>query len=262
VIARLATAFLAVGLLAHEGRGRLDDVAGPWSVLERWAAGRELAREGALQTRVACGEFAAVVEARRGRYALPPPPDLDQLFWHLYLKHPPSESRTRLAVLASPVVSRLAGELDAGGKALRPAALLERCIGAASGDLPLAVLACHDFSKELALRSRTGGIGARERRLAERLAPWRTDPLAPSGAADPIGPVYHLFAAMTAGVWGPSPWTGRLAEYGEAWLRVTRQNLDAPDPEKGEADRCGANVAFLIRRRAAPARRAVNMTPP
>jgi hypothetical protein len=146
-------------------------------------------------------------------------------------------------------VSRLRRELEGPGPRLAAADLLDRCAGAADGDLPLGVLACHDFLKDVALEAR--GAPSRSApeavaRIRSRLAPWRQGCCTPDGEPDDLGPLYHLFAAMTAGVWGGTPWMGRLAEWREAWRRTARRGDDRPDPEKAEADRCGANAAFLV----------------
>ena len=69
--------------------------------------------------------------------------------------------------------------------------------------------------------------------------------VAPAGYYDKLGPLYHLFSALTAGVWG-GPHFSRLATVGEAFLRTTGFENDHPDPEKGEADICGASVAKWI----------------
>lgn len=110
------------------------------------------------------------------------------------------------------------------------------------------VLACHNLLKDVTLEGRRVSSSVPEAlgRIASRLEPWRAAPRSPSGGYDKLGPLYHLFAAMTAGVWGGSPWFARAAEYCEAALRLAHHGFDRPDPEKGEADRCGANVAFLI----------------
>jgi hypothetical protein len=168
---------------------------------------------------------------------------------HLETRERPALSGSPFAVPTSRAVSRLRRELEEAGPRLEPADLLDRCIDAAEGNLPLGILACHNFLKDVTLQARGAPFGSPPEaivRIRSRLVPWRQDGCTPDGEPDELGPLYHLFATMTAGVWGGTPWMGRLAEWREAWRRAARRGEDRPDPEKAEADRCGANAAFLV----------------
>ncbi|MBI5487476.1 MAG: FHA domain-containing protein [Deltaproteobacteria bacterium] len=134
-----------------------------------------------------------------------------------------------------------------------PGQLLGICLRECGGNVNLAVLACHNFLKEVTHQGRYQGLNVSEQwaEPVSRLLTWRTGDVSPAGAYDKMGPLYHLFAAMTAGVWfnGLSA-GGYAASTAEALLRIFSHGGDRPDPEKGQADACGATIATLVRAQA------------
>jgi hypothetical protein len=249
----------ALAAAAPRGTPSLDDLDAPAIRIERRLASRAHGADatGAAARparRAQCAALAAVIR-RRGE-GRPPPRlgSLGDLVLHLETGERPALSSSPFAAATSRAVSRLRRELAGPGPRLEPADLLDRCTDAADGDLPLGILACHDLLKDLALQARAAPHRSPPEavvRIRSRLAPWRQGCCTPDGEPDDLGPLYHLFAAMTAGVWGGTPWMGRLAEWREAWRRTARRGEDRPDPEKAEADRCGANAAFVVLRPAA-----------
>jgi hypothetical protein len=233
-----------------------DDLDGPAIRIERWMAARghggaAIGDPARSARRAQCAALAAVIRRHGGARRPPRPGSLGDLLLHLETRERPALSSSPFAAATSRAVSRLRRELERPGPRLGPADLLGRCIDAADGDLPLGILACHDFLKDVTLRARGASLRSPPQdvvRIRSRLAPWRQGCCTPDGEPDDLGPLYHLFATMTAGVWGGTPWMGRLAEWREAWRRTARRGEDRPDPEKAEADRCGANAAFLVRR--------------
>lgn len=135
-----------------------------------------------------------------------------------------------------------------------PAGMLRICIEAAGGNVPKGVLACHNFLKDITYLGRdyvetpeSNPMPERFGEVARRLLTWRSGDTNPAGVYDKMGPLYHIFAAMTAGTWATSSIGGHAAAAGEALLRTFRHGGDTPDPEKGAADDCGAAVASIIR---------------
>jgi hypothetical protein len=83
---------------------------------------------------------------------------------------------------------------------------------------------------------------------ASHLASWREGSnLTPAGVYDKIGPLYHIFAAMTAEVWFPTQFGGDIAVNGEALLRTFQLIGDHPDMQKALADGCGENAGQWLR---------------
>ncbi|MBI5502708.1 MAG: FHA domain-containing protein [Deltaproteobacteria bacterium] len=134
-----------------------------------------------------------------------------------------------------------------------PGQFLGICLRECNGNVNLAVLACHNFLKEVTHQGRYQGLNVSEEWAAPvaKLLTWRTEDVSPAGHYDKMGPLYHLFAAMTAGVWfnGLSA-GGYAAATAEALLRTFSHGGDRPDPEKGQADACGATIATLVRAQA------------
>lgn len=158
----------------------------------------------------------------------------------------------RNAVVASP--SRLA-----------PADMLKLCIDATDGNVPVAVMACHNFLKEVTYAGREQPIDRMKDGYAavvSKLMPLRTDDVAPSGYYDKMGPIYHVFAAMAAGVWSQHPVLGNAAASGEALLRIAQRGGDRPDPEKSAADDCGVDAGWAIRKHEAGSWRGSLPPPP
>lgn len=187
--------------------------------------------------------------------------DTLRVFWTATL---PSQARIRSRVLESTV-------------ALGPADLLTIAVEENGGDAAIGVLAAHNFLKELTNEGRdmvrenfgdpfTGQIvvGTKLRgdparaaayqtaardgggEVASHLQAWRSADRSPSGAYDKLGPLYHVFAAMSAAALMPSIDGGSIAVAGEALMRASGITGDVADPEKGLADHCGADVGRSI----------------
>lgn len=172
------------------------------------------------------------------------------------------------------------------GKLLSPAEVLSIAIEANGGNILEGILAAHNALKDIAYFGRrdygepglkwfayegrrffdsrsletwteararlhlegkpVGKVHEKWGTAASHLEPWRATPYSPSGRYDKMGPLYHIFAAMTARTWG---WNrdigdarinlGYVAINGEAMLRTIRFNTDTPDGEKAAADLCG-----------------------
>ncbi len=87
------------------------------------------------------------------------------------------------------------------------------------------------------------GLPERHGRLASQLLPWRSRP-----SKDKLGPLYHVFAALSAGVLTGDARFAWLAVSGESALRIIGLGGDRPDPEKALADRpYGARGELTIR---------------
>jgi len=249
-----ATASVVVaGLVAVAGSGApaLGDLDGPAVRIERRVARLSYGvdRPAATETSARCAALTPVLQRRAGRYRLPRGGPVRELLLYLDSRESPARAGSAFARSTATPVAAMRRHLRRDGPPLGPAALLERCLDAAGGDVPLGILTCHNVLKEVALEGRASAPGAASEdsaRIAARLEPWRRNPRTPDGEHDKLGPLYHLFATMTAGVWGGTPWLGRLVEWGEAGRRIAGLGRDRPDPEKGEADRCGANAAFLV----------------
>ncbi|MBI2892600.1 MAG: hypothetical protein HYY06_03550 [Deltaproteobacteria bacterium] len=127
-----------------------------------------------------------------------------------------------------------------------PAGMLRICLDTYQGNVPMAVLACANYVKDATMRGRYAPFNEIPQDAADtaaRLQPWRMGDTAPGGYYDKMGPLYHIFAAMTAGVWMTSSLGGEVAAVGEGFLRQFGTQGDPVDADKGMADRCGADVA-------------------
>jgi hypothetical protein len=136
---------------------------------------------------------------------------------------------------------------------LSPADVLKISIDANGGNIPLGVLAAHNYLKQIKYQ------GIHDYHVAQpfppdqglpasHLASWREDSnITPAGEYDKMGPLYHIFAAMTAGVWFPTRLGGDIAVNGEAMLRSFQLLKDNPDMQKAAADACGDNAAVWLR---------------
>ena len=136
-----------------------------------------------------------------------------------------------------------------------PAEFLRICIVANGNNVPLGVLAAHNYLKEDTYFARDSWdfrnrMPENAGQTASHLAPWRQDPIAPGGYYDKMGPLYHVFAAMTAAVWGYGQFgavdLGKIAIEGEAFLRAFRFGADQPDSPKAMADECGMEIGGWI----------------
>lgn len=134
-----------------------------------------------------------------------------------------------------------------------PAGVLKIAIEANGGNVPLGILAAHNFLKETTYAGRdtydgTGKLPEEHGKIAGRLQSWRQDSnVTPAGVYDKMGPLYHIFAAMTAGSFFPTGIAGDAAISGEAFLRSMRIGADRADSEKADADQCGADIASWLR---------------
>lgn len=138
---------------------------------------------------------------------------------------------------------------------LSPAAYLQIAIDANNGNVALGVLAAHNYLKDITYAGRdsetlaSGTVSPKQAGPMSRLETWRrSSSTSPAGFYDKGGSLYHIFASMTAAVWGP---TGlrQTAVTGEALLRVLGGVGifgDVPDPEKGKADQCGSSTGAWI----------------
>ena len=160
---------------------------------------------------------------------------------HLQEARAPSRTGDALWFATAGVRPELERRVEASSGPLSPAGLLALGVAAADGDLGIGVLACHDWLKDLTYTGRVIAprrMPERHGRLASQLLPWRSRP-----SKDKLGPLYHLFAALSAGVLTGDARFAWLAVTGESTLRVLGLGGDRPDPEKALADRCGARAA-------------------
>ena len=82
--------------------------------------------------------------------------------------------------------------------------------------------------------------------IAMKLRAWRSRDRSPSGTYHKMGPLYHVFAAMTSTTFLPHVQGGSIAVSGEALMRATGISGDVADPEKGQADSCGKAVGDAV----------------
>lgn len=158
-------------------------------------------------------------------------------FWNLTKD---SQDKIQSAVLAS------TGPLS-------PADLLKIAVDANGGNVPLGVLAAHNYLKQIKYQGLTEfkpghPFPAQWGEPAGHLASWRTESnINPAGEYDKMGPLYHIFAAMTAEVWFSTPVPGMAVIDAEAFLRTFRIGADRPDLEKAYADQCGVDAGLWLR---------------
>ena len=153
---------------------------------------------------------------------------------------------------------------------LTPAQVLKIAIDANGGNVPMGLLAAHNYLKNLAYLGReyadpgklddnwmpvaTKPVPPLTGQPVAHLEPWRqADPANPSGRLDKMGPIYHIFAAAVAGAWGyESVNSGAVVAAGEALLRAGFGIFagDVPDRQKGLADECGARLGSAVLARA------------
>ncbi|MFA5987681.1 MAG: hypothetical protein WC797_03475 [Candidatus Paceibacterota bacterium] len=193
-----------------------------------------------------------------------------RLFWTAVL---PSQEIIKKAILGSE-------------KRLSPAEVLKIAVEANNGDVALGVLATHNFLKEMSndgrdiiaenlgnpftgelvpnvnIRSKVSDYSKTENgkllesdaklhggELASHLMPWRSKDRSLAGSYDKMGPIYHIFAAMTASTYFPHFKGGDIATLGEGLMRGLGElglTGDRMDPEKGLADNCGNSVGDQI----------------
>ena len=136
---------------------------------------------------------------------------------------------------------------------ISPAEFLKIAIDANNGNIPLGVLAAHNYLKEITYRGRTeyspsSGMPPEYGEPASRLRSWRQGTnITAAGEYDKMGPLYHIFAAMTGALWLPTSASGPAIASGEAFLRTFRVGSDRPDTPKAAADQCGIDAAAWLR---------------
>ena len=152
--------------------------------------------------------------------------------------------------LVEPSMDRIRDRLLAQRQQISPAQFLRISIEENDNNVPLGILAAHNFLKDITYRGRDTydhlGPGDHMTEFglpASKLQSWRQDSnIKPSiGTYDKMGPVYHVFAAMTAGYWLPSLVGGNVDNF-EAFLRTFRIGSDQPDAGEGRADECGVEI--------------------
>jgi hypothetical protein len=203
-----------------------------------------------------CEELRRVLAhyARAGKLALPgdSPWTNEELYEYLIAAGLPSANGRSFYPRVAKSQEVITAKVLDSKEPVSPAALLRIAIEAHRGDIPLGILAAQTWTKQLTNAGRAfpndaaanvpKDLGA----AAAKLETWRrSEPIDPAGSYDKLGPIYHLFSAMTAGVWGGTHFD-RFAIAGESILRSTGLTDDHPDPEKGEADVCGASVAQWV----------------
>lgn len=148
---------------------------------------------------------------------------------------------------------------------LTPGQVLQIAIDANGGNVPMGLLAAHNYLKNLAYLGRSYGDPPPEGKQkvvpttygqpASHLESWRQDGAAsPAGRLDKLGSLYHIFAAAVVYTWIPKTdeasdeSLGDYALAGEALMRSLAWPLasDLPDTEKGAADRCGGRLAATV----------------
>ena len=136
---------------------------------------------------------------------------------------------------------------------LSPAELLKIAIDANHGNLPLGILAAHNYLKDITYLGRHaykpgGAVPATYAEPASHLASWRqSDNITAAGEYDKMGPLYHIFAAMTGGLWLPTRAAGPGIAAAEEYLRTIRDGGDRPDTPKAAADDCGVEMSDWLR---------------
>jgi len=128
-----------------------------------------------------------------------------------------------------------------------PAQFLRIAIKANGDNVPLGMLAAHNYLKNITYLGRDSYASNRNMteygESASKLQSWRQDDnIKPSaGIYDKMGPIYHLFAGMTAAYWLPS-FLGENVDKAEGALRALKIGADLPDKEQSLADRCGIQI--------------------
>jgi len=175
-----------------------------------------------------------------------------QLVFHLFENDPPSVTNDYFWKLTADSMAEINIQVLASTEPLSPAQFLQIAIDANNGNIPLGVLAAHEYLKDKtklgrAEYSNLNKVSPEYAAMASHLQSWREgDNLTPIGMYDKMGPLYHIFAAMTAELWLPNRASGDAAITAEAYLRSSRTWDDRPDPQKGAADQCGVDVTHWL----------------
>lgn len=215
-----------------------------------------------------CGELHNLVATfPKDAFAFPPGNDWRNAELGLWLidGRIPSTTSDALWKMTEGTMEAVRAKVLASSGRLAPADMLKLCVETAGGNVPVGVMVCHNFLKEVTYAGREQPLDKMDPsygEIAGKLMPLRTDDVAPSGYYDKMGPIYHVFAAMAAGVWSAHPGLGNAAAAGEALLRASQRGGDRPDPEKGAADDCGVDVGWAIRKHEAGDYRGGPLPPP
>ena len=205
-----------------------------------------------------CGEFQKVLSsasklslARPGNYTYA------DLTGFLFFASSPQDGGPLwdLTAASMPAIAKRVLEQDVSKSGrISPAAFLQISVEANNGNVPLGVLAAHNYLKDITYKGRksetnpnnAGNVPKQFSEAMSKLETWRKDAAKnPTGEYDKGGPLYHVFAAMTTSVWGFGGM--RQGAIGaEAVLRTAGLGDDVPDPEKGLADQCGSAIGNWI----------------
>jgi len=171
----------------------------------------------------------------------------------LFAGSAPSQMGGRFSDLTEDSMEEIHDKLMDGDAQISPAEFLKISIDANKGNIPLGVLAAHNYLKNITYKGRTAyspksGMPEEYGGPASRLRSWRQGTnITPAGEYDKMGPLYHIFAAMTGALWLPTRASGPAIASGEAFLRTFRVGGDRPDTPKAAADQCGIDVAAWLR---------------
>jgi hypothetical protein len=169
------------------------------------------------------------------------------LAWWLYENKVPSDDANNY------YWREVAGSLDeiretilASDRPLSMAEVLRISIRANGGNVPMGILAAHNFLKDVThvgrLPQNMLNVPEDLGRIVGNLESWRHGSnVSPALEWDKMGPIYHVFAAATARAWCGAA-MGAVAVYGEAMLRSLGNMGDKVDAEKGDADICGREL--------------------
>lgn len=213
-----------------------------------------------------CAELGAVVAAYSA-FSLPDGYSKYRLARYLFNAEAPSLDPywPEFHAMTQHSMSAIDEKVLASTTPLTPGQVLQIAIDANGGNVPMGLLAAHNYLKDLSYLGRSYGDPSPEGkqelvptpygRPASHLESWRQDGATnPAGRLDKMGSLYHIFAAAVVKVWIPKmdqsseESLGDYAVAGEALMRSFLWPLtgDTPDTEKGAADRCGARLADTV----------------
>ena len=204
-----------------------------------------------------CDEILAVLQKYNNPDGRKFPQDVDgwsyELADYLYAGNNPSQVGGPFWKATEKSMDEIDNVLFASKKQNSPAEVLEIAIEANNGNVPLGILAAHNYLKEVTYKGRRAyspktGMPWEYGSTAARLSSWRQQTnITAAGEYDKMGPIYHIFAAMTGGLWLPTSASGPAIAHAEAFLRTCRIGADYPDTSKAAADQCGIDAAKWLR---------------
>jgi len=171
----------------------------------------------------------------------------------LFAGSAPSEVGGPYWELTKGSMAEIGSKLLATQSPIGPAEFLKIAIDANNGNIPQGILAAHNYLKEITYKGRNAykpgtGIPTEYGEPARHLQSWRQiNNITGWGEYDKMGPIYHIFAAMTGGLWLPTSYSGPTIATGEAFLRTFRIGADRADTQKAAADQCGIDMAAWLR---------------